>query len=228
VEIRYFGHSAIQIAVDGATILVDPFITGNPFAESVVSADELQPDVILLTHAHGDHWGDTASIAKASGALVVANFDITQYLAREHAYTNAFAMNTGGMSAFAWGRLKMTYARHSSSFPDGAYGGNPNGFLLFAEGRIIYLMGDTALFAEMDWTGREYDIDVAFMPIGDCFTMGLKDSLRAAEMLKPALTVPVHYNTFPPIQVDVEDWAVSMDDAGFAARVLDPGESFGL
>ena len=228
MEIRYFGHSAIQIAVEGATILVDPFITGNALAESAVTVDELRPDVILVTHAHGDHWGDTVAIADATDALVVANFEITEYLERKHRNSNTHAMNTGGMSTFPWGTLKMTYARHSSSFPDGTYGGNPNGFLLFAEGKVIYLMGDTDVFAEMGWIGQDYAIDVAFMPIGDCYTMGPADSIRAAELLQPALIVPVHYNTFPPIRVDEQAWAVRMDEAGFAARVVEPGESFVL
>ena len=228
MEIRYFGHSAIQITVEGATILVDPFVTGNAFAESVVSVDELRPDVILVTHAHGDHWGDTVAIAATTNALVVANYEITEYLAREHGNSNSHAMNSGGTSTFPWGELRMTYARHSSSFPDGTYGGNPNGFLLFAEGKVVYLMGDTDVFAEMGWIGQDYAIDVAFMPIGDCFTMGPADSVRAAELLQPALTVPVHYNTFPPIRVDEQAWAIRMDEAGFAARVVEPGESFVL
>ena len=228
MEITYFGHSALQIRVSSATILVDPFITGNRFAESHVSVEELKPDVILLTHAHGDHWGDTAAIADASGALVISNFEITQYLARQHGYEKSFGMNTGGRRDFDWGRLTVTYARHSSSFPDGSYGGNPNGYILDSDDRTIYLMGDTALFSEMEWIGNDHDIDVAFMPIGDCFTMGPDASVRAAGMLKPALTVPVHYNTFPPIEVDVDAWAESLDNAGFAARIVEPGETFSV
>lgn len=228
MEITYFGHSALQIRVAGATILVDPFINGNRFAETVVSVESLRPDVILLTHAHGDHWGDTAAIAEASDALVVANYEITQYLSRQHGYEKSFGMNTGGRRDFGWGRLTVTYARHSSSFPDGSFGGNPNGFVLDADGCTAYLMGDTALFAEMEWIGRDHDIDVAFMPIGDCFTMGPDAAVRAAGMIKPGLTVPVHYNTFPPIEVDVDAWAESMAGAGFAARIVEPGETFSV
>lgn len=127
MTITYFGHSALQIETNGTTLLVDPFITGNGLAEGVVTADELNPDVILLTHAHGDHWGDTPAIAERTGALVVANFEITSYLGRVHGYENTHPMNTGGSWTFDWGRVTQTYARHSSSFPDGTYGGNPLG-----------------------------------------------------------------------------------------------------
>ena len=225
MKITYFGHSAFQIETTGATLLFDPFLTGNKHAEEAgIRPDDLAPDAIVLTHAHGDHWGDTLAIARRTGAQIVANFEITSY-AQKHGHENVQPLNTGGAWAFPWGRLIQTYARHSSSFPDGTYGGNPNGFILHAEDRCLYNTGDTCPFAEMAWVGEDHDVDLLLMPIGDCFTMGPKDSVRAAKMIGPALTVPLHYNTFPLIEVDVDAWVGYMDDAGFATRVLGAGET---
>ncbi len=224
MKLTYFGHSAFQVETGGTTLLFDPFITGNKHCEGVVTPEELHPDVILLTHAHGDHWGDTLAIAQRTGALVVGNFEVTQYT-QQQGHDRVQPMNTGGSWTFGWGTVTQTYARHSSSFPDGTYGGNPNGYLLFVEGRCLYNTGDTCPFAEMAWIGEDHDVDVLLMPIGDCFTMGSKDSVRAARMIQPALTVPLHYNTFPLIEVDTGRWAGLMQDAGFKTRVLAAGET---
>ncbi len=223
MQLTYYGHAAFQIDTGRAKILFDPFISGNPHTADVVTADELSPDVIVLTHAHGDHWGDTMDIARRSGALVVANIEITNYV-QANGHDHVHPMNTGGASNFEWGRLKQTYACHSSSFPDGTYGGNPNGYLLEVANRCVYAAGDTCPFAEMAWIGEDHAIDVALLPIGDCFTMGPEDSIRAARMLRPALVVPVHYNTFPAITADIGKWKALMDEAGFAARILSPGD----
>jgi L-ascorbate metabolism protein UlaG (beta-lactamase superfamily) len=228
MTITYFGHSAFQIETEGTTLLFDPFITGNKHAEGVVTADELKPDVLLLTHAHGDHWGDTPSILKRTNALVVADHEIVEYLGREHDYENAHPMNIGGKWDFAWGRVTRTYARHSSSFPDGTYGGLAGGFILEFEGRTIYNSGDTCAFAEMAWLGEDYEFDLAFLPIGDDFTMGPEEAVRCVEMLGPSETVPVHYDTFPYIEIDMRRFTGAMDEAGFTARVLAPGASFTL
>lgn len=226
MKITYYGHSALRLDVLGTRILVDPFLSGNPLAQGIVSADTVEADVILLTHAHGDHFGDTAAIARRTGALVVSNHEIVSYLQSKHGHGRVHGMNTGGSWDFPWGRLIQTYARHSSSFPDGTYGGNPNGYLLYAEGRCLYLMGDTAPFAEMAWIGEEHDVDVAFMPVGDNYTMGPDDSRRVARLIAPALTVPVHFNTFDAIRIDVEAWERRMGAAGFRTLVLRPGASF--
>jgi L-ascorbate metabolism protein UlaG (beta-lactamase superfamily) len=228
MQLTYYGHSAFQIDTNGSTLVFDPFITGNPHAEGIVSAEDLEADVLLLTHAHGDHFGDTPSILDRTDAFVVANHEIVQYLSRKYGYKRAQGMNTGGSWAFDWGRVRQTYARHSSSFPDGTYGGNPNGFILEIDGRCIYNTGDTEPFAEMAWIGDDYDVDVALMPIGDCFTMGPSDALRAVGMIKPKLTIPLHYDTFPPIEVDLEHWERLMADAGFETRVLAGGETLDL
>ncbi len=223
MTLTYFGHSAFQIETEGTTLLFDPFITGNKHAQGVVEPDDLAPDAILLTHAHSDHWGDTVAIAKRTGALVVANFEIARY-AEQQGVTRTHGMNTGGAWTFAWGRATQTYARHSSSFPDGTYGGNPNGYLLEIEGKTVYNAGDTCPFAEMAWIGEDYELDLCFLPIGDNFTMGPEAAVRCVEMLRPRLTVPTHYGTFPHIEVDPARFERAMAAAGHAARVLKPGE----
>ncbi len=228
MKLTYFGHSAFQIETNGTTLLFDPFITGNPHTEGIVTAADLEPDVILLTHAHGDHWGDTVDIAQRTGAQVVGIYEITQYISRRHGHDNVQPLNIGGWWTFDWGRVFMTYARHSSSFPDGTYGGFPAGYILHLEGRCLYNTGDTAPFAEMAWYGEDHDIDLCLMPVGDCFTMGPEESVRAAQMLRPKRVVPLHYNTFPLIQVDTAAWARRMEQAGFEPAVLAPGETLVL
>jgi len=224
MKLTYFGHSAFQMETNGTTLLVDPFITGNPHTAGVITAADLDPDVILLTHAHGDHWGDTLDIARRTGALLVGNFEIVQY-AGKHGYSNGHPMNTGGSWTFEWGRVTQTYASHSSSFPDGTYGGNPNGYLIYVEDLCIYDAGDTAPFAEMAWIGEENSIDIALLPIGDCFTMGIQGAVRAARMLQPGVTLPLHYNTFPLINVDTAQWTDQMAAAGLNTAILKPGET---
>ena len=228
MKLTYFGHSAFQIETAGTTLLVDPFISENPHAEGVVEPEDLTPDVILLTHAHGDHWGDTPALVARTGAQVVGNFEITTYVQQELGHENVQPMNTGGAWDFEWGRVIQTYARHSSSFPDGTYGGNPNGYILYLEDTCIYNLGDTAPFAEMQWIGEDHDIDLALMPIGDCFTMGPQDAVRATQMLQPSLSMPLHFDTFPYIEVDMNEWTQGMQEAGFATRVLEAGETYEL
>lgn len=225
MKLTYFGHSAFQLDVNGVVILIDPFISGNPLAEGVVRLEDLKADVILVTHAHGDHFGDTPALAARTGALVVANFEITAYLERSHGYTNCVAMNTGGGFDLPWGRVTQTWALHSSSFPDGTYGGNPGGFVVESGDRCVYFAGDTAPFAEMAWIGDNHDIDVAVLPVGDVFTMGAPGSVRAATMLRAAGVIPCHYDTFPPIKTDIQSWADRMRGAGQTPFVLAPGQS---
>lgn len=227
MELTYFGHSTFQINTNGTTLLVDPFISGNPHADGVVKAEDLRPDVLLLTHAHADHWGDTPALLEANPeCLVVANFEIIQYVQNELEHENVQPMNTGGSWTFDWGTVKQTYARHSSSFPDGTYGGNPNGYIFLIEDKTIYDLGDTSPFAEMAYIGEDYDIDLALMPVGDCFTMGPSDAVRAAKMIGPRISVPIHFDTFPYIEVDMSEWTGGMAEEGFETKVLEPGETY--
>jgi len=228
MKLTYFGHSAFQIEANGATLLVDPFITGNPHTEGIVRADDLNPDVILLTHAHGDHWGDTPDIATRTGAPVIAQFEITNYLQSQHDHENVHPMNTGGSAEFDWGRVTMTWARHSSSFPDGTYGGNPAGFVLELDGKTVYAAGDTDRFAEMAWYGDDFSIDLALLPVGDDFTMGPAEAARAVRMLKAGLAIPIHWGTFPLLTGDPDDFVTRVENDGGSARKLRPGQSLDL
>ena len=225
MTLTFYGCAAFEMRTGDTTLLIDPFITGNPQAEGVVRADDLHADAIFLTHAHQDHLGDAPAIARRTGALVVGNYEIASYFRREYGHENVLAMNTGGFCSFDWGRVLQTDARHSSSFPDGTYGGNPNGFVFWIKGKVIYHLGDTCSFAEMAWIGEDFDVDLALVPIGDLLTMGLTDSLRAVRMIRPALTIPMHYDTFPGIEADVGEWEGLMQEAGFETRRMDFGET---
>ncbi|MGA7306999.1 MAG: metal-dependent hydrolase [Rhodothermales bacterium] len=231
MKLTYFGHSAFQIETRDSTLLIDPFIDGNPRAQGVVSAASLDPDYILLTHAHGDHWGDTPRIAARTAATVVGCFEIAGYLKSKHGYENSVGTNTGGSVSFDWGKVTFTHARHSSSFPDGTYGGVACGLLLEIEGRLLYHAGDTEPFHEMGWISGGRTIDVAMLPIGDCFTMGPEASLRAIDLLEPDMVVPIHYNTFPAIHIDddrLERWKGGVAERGTVPNILAPGESITL
>ncbi|HVZ37679.1 MAG TPA: metal-dependent hydrolase [Candidatus Kapabacteria bacterium] len=225
LTLTFLGHSAWLIRHGDDSILIDPFVTGNPHAP--VPADQLEPTAILLTHGHGDHLGDTEAIAKRTGAPVITTFEVANYL-RARGCENTIGMGIGGGRAFGFGHVKFTIAHHSSSTPDGAYCGSPAGILLTLGGRTIYHAGDTGLFYDMKLIGDRNAIDVALLPIGDFFTMGVEDAVVAVEFLHPKLTVPMHYNTFPPIEVDAHDFVAKIADKGFAGLVMDPGASHSL
>ena len=225
MKISYHGHSIVKIETKGKTILIDPFITGNKLTD--LQAEEEKPDVILLTHGHNDHVGDTMDIAKREDILVVAPNELAVYLGFQG--LNTHGMNIGGAKEFDFGTVKYTQAFHSSSYTtednEIIYTGMPAGLLLTIEDKVIYHAGDTSLFSDMKLYGED-GIDVAFLPIGDNFTMGPKDAAKAVELLKPKLTVPVHFNTFPPIEVDPEDFKSLVTD--YEVRIMESGESIEL
>ncbi len=204
MQISYHGHSIVKIKTGNYTVLIDPFINGNKLTDLAVENEK--PDAILLTHGHNDHVGDTVAIAKASDALVVAPNELAIYLGWQG--VNAHGMNIGGSCDFDFGTVKYTKAFHSSSYTTSeneiVYTGMPAGILFTAEEKTIYHAGDTSLFGDMEMIGKRHPIDLAFLPIGDNFTMGPEDAAYAVELLNPKLTVPVHYNTFPPIEQDPE------------------------
>lgn len=221
-KITWLGHSVIQIETGSTTLLVDPFLTGNPLAAA--KAADLSPDVILVSHGHGDHVGDTVPLAKRTGALVISNFEIANWLEKQ-GLKNLRPMHIGGGSDHPWGRVKLTLALHGSALPDGSYGGNPCGFLFMLEGRKIYHAGDTGLFYDMTLIGEE-GLDLAILPIGDNFTMGPDDALRAVKLLQPKRVVPIHYNTFAIIRQDPGSWQHRVEqETGAKVALLKPGES---
>ncbi|ARF13259.1 metal-dependent hydrolase [Sporosarcina ureae] len=225
MKISYHGHSIVKIETKGKTILIDPFITGNQLTD--LKAEDEKPDVILLTHGHNDHVGDTMDIAKREDILVVAPNELAVYLGFQG--LNTHGMNIGGAKEFDFGKVKYTQAFHSSSYTtednEIIYTGMPAGLLLTIEDKVIYHAGDTSLFSDMKLYGEE-GIDVAFLPIGDNFTMGPRDAAKAVELLQPKLTVPVHYNTFPPIELDPEDFKSLVTN--HEVKIMEPGESIEL
>lgn len=226
ISFTWLGHSAFQMDIDGHKILIDPFLTNNPLGAA--TPDQVEAELILLSHGHGDHVGDTVAIAKRTGAKVITNFEIGNWLNRQ-GVENVAGQNTGGTGDYGFITVKSTIAFHSSSLPDGTYGGNPNGFVITSKsGMRAYFAGDTALFSDMQLIG-DLRIDVAFLPVGDFFTMGPDDSLKAINYIRPKVVVPMHYNTFPPIAIDVAGWAHRVNSETNAMPVvLDPGGSYSV
>jgi L-ascorbate metabolism protein UlaG (beta-lactamase superfamily) len=209
----------------GRKLLVDPFFSGNPAA--TLTADKAEADYILISHGHGDHVGDAVAIAKRTGATVISNFEICNWF-NAQGVDKTHAQHLGGGHQHPFGYLKLTLALHGSALPDGSYGGNPCGFLLTTEGKKVYLACDTGLFGDMRLIGEE-GLDLAVLPIGDNYTMGTEDALRAARMLQARHLVPVHYNTWGLIAADAAAWARRVEtDTVSKVHVLKPGESFSL
>jgi len=212
MNLTYFGHSCFLVESGGHRLLFDPFITPNPLAKNV-DISKIAADVILLSHGHVDHVADAVALAKLTGAAVVSNWEISEWLARQDV-ANIVPMNHGGSRPFGFGRVKMTSAIHSSTLPDGTAGGNPGGYVVeFAEGAFYY-SGDTALTMDMKLIPEEFAIRFAVLPIGDNFTMGAADAARAAGFVETTVVVGVHYNTFPPIKIVKEEALDTFYQAG--------------
>jgi len=224
-KLTWYGHSALGLETGGYHILVDPFLSHNPAAS--ISADRVPADYILISHGHGDHFGDTIAIAKRTGAQVISNFEIAEWMSAKGLKTHG--QHLGGGFKHPFGYLKLTLALHGSSMPDGSYGGNPAGFLLTTlDGKKIYLAQDTGLFGDMRLIGEE-GIDLAALPIGDNYTMGPADALRAVKLIQPKHVIPIHYGTFDLIRQDEQAWAQQVTSETKAqAHVLKPGETFTL
>lgn len=220
-KLTYFGHSAFLVEHNNYKILIDPFITGNPL--SPVKGDEVSADFIVLSHAHGDHFGDTLEIANRCSSTVIAVNELANYVSSKG--LKAHNMHIGGSFEFPFGKVKFTIAHHGSSSNEGEYMGEPAGILLFLDGKVIYHAGDTGLFSDMKLIGELHKIDIALLPIGDNFTMGMEDALKAVELLNPKLTIPMHYNTFPVIKADPDKFVEDVKKTGRDARKLNFGES---
>ena len=225
VQITYHSHACFGIDVGGTQLLIDPFLTGNSLAD--VSAEEVAADYILVSHGHGDHVGDTVAIAQRTGATTISNFEIQSWLLAQ-GVESAHPLHIGGGFDFPFGRVKLTIAHHGSMLPDNSYGGNPAGFLLALEGKKIYHACDTGLFYDMKLIGEE-GLDLAILPIGDNFTMGPDDALRAVKLLEPKVVIPIHYDTFDVIRQDPYAFAERVEaETASKCVVLKAGESHDL
>ena len=226
-EFTWLGHNAWSIDTARKSVLVDPFLDDSPTAP--VKSDEVQADYILLSHGHSDHLGDTIKIAKRTGAAVITNFEVGEWL-KGHgvAEDKVTGMNPGGGVQLPFGHAKFTIAHHSSSLPDGSYGGVPGGWLLKLDSARVYFACDTALFLDMKLIGAA-GLDLAVLPIGDRFTMGPDDSIEAVKLLTPKRVAPCHYNTWPPIAQDARAWAAKVKAETKAEPiVLEPGGTISL
>jgi L-ascorbate metabolism protein UlaG (beta-lactamase superfamily) len=231
----WLGHSTFLFESHEHKFIIDPFISSNPLAP--ISVDDVDVEYILLSHAHGDHLGytnsspagDTLAIAKKTGAKIICNFEIGNWLMAKGVPAEQVSQgNTGGTTRGEWLDVKFTKAFHSSSFGDGSYGGQPNGFIIRTSGVTIYNSGDTGLFSDMELIGDE-GLDVAMLPIGDVYTMGVDDSIKAVKFLRPKYVVPMHYNTFEAIVQDVAAWADTINrETNAQPVVIDPGQSYTL
>jgi L-ascorbate metabolism protein UlaG (beta-lactamase superfamily) len=223
--LQYIGHSAFVLEGDGNTVVIDPFITGNPLA--TMSADDINPTTILITHAHNDHVGDAVALAERTRAPIITTVELANFLATKGVET--IGANHGGTVKFAGGSVKLTPAWHSSTYTDDGEAvahGIPAGMLVSFGDKKIYFAGDTCLFLDMQLIG-EVGLDVAVLPIGDHFTMGPEDGVRAAKFLRPKVVIPCHYNTFPPIKQDVNEFKKALEDETSAKAVcLQPGETW--
>jgi len=225
MKITFYGHSCLGIEVQGKHLLLDPFIAGNELAKDI-DVDSVPADYILLTHAHSDHVSDTERIAKRTGAVVVSNFEITNYFLEKG--LEVHPMNHGGSWEFEFGRVKYVIAHHTSSFEDGTYGGQPGGFVIEGEKKNIYIAGDTALTMDMKLIPMQTRLDLAVLPIGDNFTMGIDDAIIASNFLECDKILGVHYDTFGFIEIDHQEAKQKFYDAGKDLMLLDIGSSLEL
>ncbi|WP_028067228.1 metal-dependent hydrolase [Solirubrobacter soli] len=225
-DVRWLGHSAFHLSGGGADVLIDPFLTGNP--KAAATADEVPADVILLTHGHGDHLGDTVAIAKRTGATVLAIVELAAEI-RGDGVENVVDPNYGGTVVFDWGWVKLVPAWHTAVSPSGT-AHMPAGLLIHYGGHLIYHLGDTALFGDMKLiAGRGDRVELALVPIGGHYTMDRYDAVTAVELINPFQTIPIHYGTFPPVETDAQAFKQDVQNAGFSeVLVLDPGDTHTL
>ena len=225
MKITFYGHASLGIEVGGKHIIVDPFITGNPQA-AAIDINTLKADYILLTHAHGDHVLDVEAIANRTKAVIVSNAEITSYYAKQG--LNAHQMNHGGSWKFDFGKVKYVNAIHSSSFPDGSYGGNPGGFVIESEHKNIYIAGDTALTMDMKLIPLRTKLDLAILPIGNNFTMDVEDAIIASDFVECDKILGYHFDTFGYIEINKEESIRKFFDKGKDLMLLGIGESIEL
>jgi L-ascorbate metabolism protein UlaG (beta-lactamase superfamily) len=225
MKITFYGHASLGIEVNGKHIIVDPYISANELA-SAINIDDLEADYILLTHAHGDHVLDVEAIAKRTGAVIVSNAEIAGYYSAKG--LKSHSMNHGGSWQFDFGRVKYVTAIHSSSFPDGTYGGNPGGFVIESEHKNIYIAGDTALTFDMKLIPLRTKLDLAILPVGNNFTMDIEDAIIASDFVECDKILGVHYDTFGYIKIDHADAIRRFFDRGKDLMLLEIGDAIVL
>ncbi|RWY55858.1 metal-dependent hydrolase [Mucilaginibacter gilvus] len=226
MKVTYLGQSTIELEAAGKKLLFDPFITYNDLAKGIVDVASLKPDYILVSHGHGDHVADLVQVQKQSGAKVICIAEIAGWLGKQD-IDNVHGMNIGGGFNFDFGRVKMVNAVHSSALPDGSNGGNPAGFVISSEGKKIYFAGDTALTYDMKLLEDE-NLDWAFLPIGDNYTMGADDAIKAAAFINCKNIIGIHYDSFPVIKIDKEEVKEKFIKAGLNLKLPAIGESLDL
>ena len=225
MKLKYFGHSAFQIVTKkNHIILIDPFLDGNP--NSPVKSKDVKADFIILTHGHGDHVGDSFKIADKSKTLFICVNELAEWV-KGKGY-NAHNMHIGGAHDFEFGKVKFTIAHHGSMTPDNQYAGEASGVLITIEGKTIYHTGDTGLFYDMKLIGEMNPVDYMLLPIGDNYTMGIKDAVKAVELTNPKIAIPMHFNTFPLIKSDPHGFKKILDEKGFNCKIMDYGEEIEL
>jgi len=222
LKATFQGHSCVSITDGSHNIIIDPFLTGNP--QATIKAEDVKVDFILVTHGHSDHLGDAVDIAKRNKATIIAPNELAVYVQKQGA--EAHNMHIGGAYEFPFGRVKLTIAHHGSAAGDGLeYTGNPCGFLISMDGKTIYHAGDTGLFYDMKLIGEMNEIDLAFLPIGDNFTMGITDAVKAVEFLNPKKVVPIHYKTWPVIDTEPTEFADKLKGTKNEVVIIEPGKS---
>jgi L-ascorbate metabolism protein UlaG (beta-lactamase superfamily) len=221
MDVRFLGHAAFELSDGDTRVLIDPFLTGNP--KAAVSADDLNPSAILLTHGHADHIGDTVAIAKRTGAPVLAIVELAGEIGEEGVQT--FDPNLGGTVEFDWGWAKLVPAWHTSTTPKGTVN-TPAGLVVSIGGKVVYHLGDTCLFSDLELVGKRTPVDIALMCIGGHYTMDRTDAVEAARLVGAGTVIPCHYDTFPPIQTDAQAFKSEVESGGGSqVVVLDPGET---
>lgn len=226
MKLTFHGHSCWEIQGAKHRVLIDPFLSDNPVAD-VGPGSFSKLDAIVLSHGHGDHIGDTEAIAKKTGALVVSNFEIANYYQARGCKTHG--MSIGGGHDFPFGRVKLVIAHHGSTGPKGEALGSPAGIVLTVDGKMIYHTGDTGVFLDMQLIAElNGPFDVCMLPIGDNFTMGVGDAVKACELIRAKLHVPMHYNTFDVVKADAGDFVKKVEAKGLKARIVEPGGSIEL
>jgi L-ascorbate metabolism protein UlaG (beta-lactamase superfamily) len=227
VKVTYLGHSGFLLDDGKYKLVIDPFLTGNPLAKA--KPEELKPDFLLVTHGHGDHVGDGLAIAKSTGATVIAPYELATYL--QNKGVNAHPMHIGGSFSFPFGEVTVTIAHHGSGMMEGdsiLYMGNPVGYVVNLGGKRIYHAGDTGLFYDMKLIGELYPLDLALLPIGSNFTMGIREAVKATELLNPKVVIPMHYNTFDVITQDPKEFVKGIENLSANGVILGIGETYEL